>query len=560
MKTGTKLLLAGGAVTALAGMAYYNNAKALQFSVAGLSVDAQLRLKVRIQVFNLSRLFSYPVPALQAALFDSNETLLGWLSNPVWQIIRPGTSFIDGIFIPEQNSFFSTLTGYALQQSLPAHINIQGEIMAWGHRVPFSTTVTTGIGKIFKEVPTSFYECLDGTYSDHNRNRACTRHGGLLNPDEPINICNTADALPAGNSELSINDLPVAEIKIYLEKFQNRKNPYSEESVNRIIEAVNTGTFRFEEFDPVLVWRSPSKVLYMLSGHSRLEAFNRLCASGNKRFCRIPAKVIEVSAEEAQEIALRSNTLSTKETDTERAMYYHNQIKMGASYREVIEAARKTEGSNASRIISYAYLNPDGKTFIALQALEAGEPTSQTIIKAIAQWIGEARLKFPMLTNAHENELYDWLISGGFGKQYKNKNDFLRKIATIIDQRTTFGQFDADKPLNVFNSVTKSFAEKQFDAQEFEIKEKIAEIDKAIKIKSADYKSRGASEQQIFELLQNDYGYLSRLRNQLLNLMQKKSEVIDASKNELALFGPLRKHSIGSLQQMGYSSNFTALL
>ncbi len=137
-------------------MAYYNNAKALQFSVAGLSVDAQLRLKVRIQVFNPSRLFSYPVPALQAALFDSNETLLGWLSNPVWQIIRPGISFIDGIFIPEQNSFFSTLTGYALQQSLPAHINIQGEIMAWGHRVPFSTTVTTGIGnRIGYRIPTT---------------------------------------------------------------------------------------------------------------------------------------------------------------------------------------------------------------------------------------------------------------------------------------------------------------------------------------------------------------------------------------------------------------------
>lgn len=538
----------------------------MQWSVAGLSVDAQLRVRIRLQVNNPSRIFKYPVPALQAALFDeSSDTLLGWISNPTWQIIQPGISFIDGLFTPEPTSFFGTLTQYAMQQALPPHITVQGVIVAMGREVPFSTTVATGIGKIFKDVPTDFYQCLDGTYSDHNRNRACSRHGGMVDPDNPVSMCPPAAAMlhttaAPGNSALALNDIPVKSIKIYLEKFQNRKNPYSEQSVQRIIDAVQHGTFRFEEFDPVLVWKAPAGVLYILSGHSRLEAFTRLCTSGNERFCRIPAKVIEVSAAEAEEIALRSNTLSTKETDTERAMYYRKQLMAGAANRAVLEAAKKNEGANAARIVSYAFLNPSGKTFTALEALESGDPTSQTIIRAIAQWIGEARMKFPMLTDAHENELYDWLVGGGFGKQYKNKADFLRKLASVIEQRTTFGEFDSSRPLNVYNAVTKSFAEKQFDAQEQELKERLMEVEKAIKIKTMDYKSRGASEQQIFDLLQNDYGLQNRLRNQLLNLMQKKSEVIDQSKNELALFGPLkRKHSIGS-SNMGYRPGFTALL
>ena len=146
MKTSTKILLGAGAALAAGGWAYYNNAKQLQWSVAGLSMDAQLRVHIRLQVLNPSRVFKYPVPALQAALFDSNDNLLGWISSPVWQMIQPGISIIDGIFTPEQNSFWGILTQYAVAQTLPPNITVQGVIMAMGHEVPFSTTVNTGIG------------------------------------------------------------------------------------------------------------------------------------------------------------------------------------------------------------------------------------------------------------------------------------------------------------------------------------------------------------------------------------------------------------------------------
>lgn len=146
MKTSSKILLWAGAALAATGYAYYNNAKQLQWSVAGLSMDAQLRVHIRLQVANPSRVFKYPVPALQAALFDSSDNLLGWISSPVWQMIQPGISIIDGIFTPEQNNFWSTITQYAVAQTLPPNITVQGVIMAMGHEVPFSTTVNTGIG------------------------------------------------------------------------------------------------------------------------------------------------------------------------------------------------------------------------------------------------------------------------------------------------------------------------------------------------------------------------------------------------------------------------------
>lgn len=561
MKQETKILIVlgvGAAVVsglALAGYKYKQAAEALQFGVGGISPlgvdDNGLRVLINVKIKNASS-FVFPVP--QAFVkFNVAGKEVGAAQTTQWQTIGANAETVlplVGYFRINELGDLITLLYNAT--TLPKDILYSGYVDFGKFQIPFNSSYA--IGKTFKKKPTTVFKCRDGYYSDSNSPGACTWHGGLVDKEKPISLCIIPKnkGKKTSDSKLAINDIPVSDVKIYLEKFQNRKNPYSEESVNRIIEAVENGTFRFEEFDPVLIWNSPDGNKYMLSGHSRLEAFTRLCNAGKLKFCNIPAKLIDVTAQEAEEIAMRSNTLSTKEKDTERALFYMKQIALGKPYREVIETAKKTEGSNAARIVAYAYLNPIGKTFVALQSLEAGDPTSQTIIRAIGQWIGEARQKFPMLTNLHEDELYNWLIGGGFGKQYKNKADFLAKLAAIISQRTYFGEFDSNKPLNVTNQVTKSFSEKQFDAQVEELKDKVKEMEAQIKTKTLDYKSRGASEDQIYNLLQNDYGYLNRVRNQLLNLMQKKAEVIDSSKNELALFG-LQSHSISGISQKRFS-------
>lgn len=388
------------------------------------------------------------------------------------------------------------------------------------------------VGAIFKKIPNEFYPCLDGTFSDHNRNRACNHHGGLIT-DEAIRLNNGVELEP---HELKIYQTPVNDIQLYLKKFQNRETPFSEDSVQRILSAVHSGTFRFEEFDPVLLWKAPDKNLYMLSGHSRLEAFKRLIAEGNSRFKNIPAKIVDVPQAEAEEIALRSNTLSTKEKDFERAMFYRKEIETKNSYAKIIEAARKNEGKDAVRIVAYAYLNPIGKTFTALKSLESGDPTSSQIIKSIAHWIGEARMKFPMLSNLHEDEIYTWLTNGGFNKQYKQKNDFLKKIASTIQQRSTFGTFDASKPLNLNNVAMHSFTEKQYFETEKDLIQKINEQSSLIKNKTINYRNKGASTAQILNLLANDNGYLNRLRVELSRWKQRKSSILSQSANAPSLF------------------------
>ena len=72
----------------------------------------------------------------------------------------------------------------------------------------------------------------------------------------------------------------IKEIGFDRKLFQNREEEYSEESVQRIIQAVQEGAFKFEVFDPILLWKRPDGRLIVLSGHSRTEAFSRLAKMG----------------------------------------------------------------------------------------------------------------------------------------------------------------------------------------------------------------------------------------------------------------------------------------
>lgn len=177
--------------------------------------------------------------------------------------------------------------------------------------------------------------------------------------------------------------VPLEEVFFARDLFQNREHEYSEESVQRIIEAVEMGTFRMEVFDPVLLWKHEGK-LFVLSGHSRTEAFTRLADLGLIEFQKIPAKVITATLDDARRIALESNTLNTRETDSERAAYYRQLLIDEVPAAEVTAAAKKNEGTNAARIMNYAYLNPNGLTMTALKALEGKDPTSQENVKNVA--------------------------------------------------------------------------------------------------------------------------------------------------------------------------------
>lgn len=392
-----------------------------------------------------------------------------------------------------------------------------------------------------EELPEYTTLCHDGTYSRSTAPNACTYHGGVKQYGAYPPGAKGSRMIEAHPSAVYL--IPLEDVSFDRQLFQNREEEFSEESVQRIISAVQDGSFRFEVFDPILLWKAPGGRLIVLSGHSRTEAFTRLAAMGYDEFQRIPAKIIEVSKAEARRIALESNTLATRETDSERAAYYRAmRDQEGISPADVDEMAKQNEGSNARRIIAYSYLNPRGKAFTTLKAMEGRDDTSQENIKNVANWIGTARQRFPELSNMHEDELYDWLIGGAFGRQYTNMRDFLQKVQSVIYQRTEFGRFNPETPLNVANVAVTTFGEAQYNEQLADLKKQVRDLDKKYQDTLKDLNAADipqATREQILNRLEMQ---LRTARQKLVDFTQRATRPGAAARQELNLFAVSGTH------------------
>lgn len=359
----------------------------------------------------------------------------------------------------------------------------------------------------------------------------------------PASLPPSMKPVSQSNAATGIELIPIQAINIRRDWFQNRATPYSERSVENIVQAVQAGNFRWSQLDPVTLWAGPDGKLYMLSGHSRLEAFDRLCRSGavvdGRSFCDIPAKIeANINLEQARRLALESNTLSTKETELERAEYYRAMRSQG---KDADRDARRLEGDNWSTIIALSYLNPSGKTYTALRALEKGDATSKGNMRTIGRWIGNARAKYAILTNFHEDELYNWLVDNlGYGTragQVSNEREFNTRLASIINRRSTFGHLEDS--LNIAANVTLSPVEAQYNQQVAEAAELIKVLQKQLDEKIREYRSRNATESQILELTAPLSAQLTRARIDYQSLMQKKGDIAQYAKQEVNLFANL---------------------
>lgn len=282
--------------------------------------------------------------------------------------------------------------------------------------------------------------------------------------------------------------------------FQNRNEKFSEISVQRIIHAVENGSFNWAAFDPVVIWLNPSdNKYYILSGHSRCEAFWRLLKMGKKvdgrSFAKIPARVFKGSYEEAKYFAQNSNTLSTKETTTERASYYHKLLTLTNGNKKEIakikDECKSAEGKEFKTVWALAHLNPSGAAFELLTDLEKGE-TAATVnglgdvenkntALILAVWVGNLRAAFPQLTNEHENEIFYFLIRGGYPGKYKTYTELKDIISALVAARTdSDGNFNASKKINIERSSEELTHEKQY---QFEL----SELDKEIKKSESKY-------------------------------------------------------------------------
>ncbi len=351
-----------------------------------------------------------------------------------------------------------------------------------------------------------------------------------------------------------IQEMPVKNIYTDEKRFQNRINAFSEESKNRIINAVKNGTFDWAKFDAIIIWLDPKQnKFFVLSGHSRLAAFKEL-AKTNKDFKNIPVKIFEGTEKQAIETALTSNTLSTKETDIERAIYYANkrkscEINLGLNglnrcEKEVIAEAKEAEGCNANYIINLSYLNPNG--FLMDNLMRAGidkDNDSTNVLRIIANWIGEARKNNPELLDIHEIEIAKYLLNGGYGNkkgQFKNKAVFNERLKYSFEKWKAAGA-DPAKPLNLANTLSKTAHEKDFE-------KRLEEAKKALDAAIAEHKEKHdkfllalingeITQERLDELMKPYVANVKWHQDELKRIKGQKAAVEKASKAQGTLFG-----------------------
>ena len=349
--------------------------------------------------------------------------------------------------------------------------------------------------------------------------------------------------------------VPVLDLNFDTKNFQNRDSEYSEASVNRIIDAVDDGDFNWAVFDPITIWLNPTDgKYYVLSGHSRSEAFRRLAMSGKqadgRKFDRIPAKVFEGTFEQAKELALNSNTLSTKETDLERANYYRerrakllaNGLKSSEVRKRLLELARKNEGKNATKIIYLSYLKPNGFVVDAVSQTADGASVDKNRVAVMAEWVGHLRHDFPQLTDAHEVELFNFLKNGHYGVDVRNFADFAQRVSTAIDKHTEWGNFDATKSLNLEKNLGKSENEKRYDAELLRLKQEWSDAENVLNRKLSEFKARQRNDASItnaviLKAVQPYKDAAIMAKAAYLAFRDKRGEYLKADEAQMSLFG-----------------------
>jgi hypothetical protein len=333
--------------------------------------------------------------------------------------------------------------------------------------------------------------------------------------------------------------------------FQNREAEYSQSSVDRIIAAIKDGSFSWGVFDPVLLWRRPADgKLFILSGHSRTHAFRLasqlgLTASG-KSFDSIPAKVIETDEKNARQIAHESNVLATQETDVERSNYYRlKRTQDGLSHSELSKLAKKNEGRNAIYILNLSFLNPEGFAIDNLRLFDSADETSRNSLRSIADWTGEARRRFQVLTDAHETEIAKWLLDEGFGNkagQLSSKSRFMERLNAAVMKATEFGVFASDKSLNLARNIGKSDIEIEHDERVSIARKEQAEsqkmlTDKVIEVERA--KTRNSITNELAAKVIEKYRLmLVNATAKLTELVGQRFDILKAASSQVALFSP----------------------
>lgn len=271
----------------------------------------------------------------------------------------------------------------------------------------------------------------------------------------------TKKKAPRTTQYKGVKTIPLTDLYTDEKRFQNRKK-LNEEIVENIV-----NNFKPTDLDPLVVWYDEKQgKTFVLAGHHRYEALKRL---GHKT---VPVKYANddypTEADAIRYAKEISNANRTLEEPYERAAIYRKYRDEGYSEKEINEKAN-IEGKNRSYILNLSCLNPKGSTMSTLvQFSQTQSKADKNEIERIADWIGQARRNAPELTNAHEQEMFDFLMNKEASKRTSTKAKFLEYV------RACWNAFAPSEPLNLARMKYQSEGEKKYDEEVENLKTQIS--------------------------------------------------------------------------------------
>ena len=357
-------------------------------------------------------------------------------------------------------------------------------------------------------------------------------------PSDSSSNKNTKKKAPRTTQYKGVKTIPLTDLYTDEKRFQNRKK-LNEEIVENIV-----NNFKPTDLDPLVVWYDEKQgKTFVLAGHHRYEALKRL---GHKT---VPVKYANddypTEAEAIRYAKEISNANRTLEEPYERAAIYRKYRDEGYSEKEINEKAN-IEGKNRSYILNLSCLNPKGSTMSTLvQFSQTQSKADKNEIERIADWIGQARRNAPELTNAHEQEMFDFLMNKEASKRTNTKAKFLEYV------RACWNPFAPSEPLNLARMKYQSEGEKQYDEEVENLKTQISTYqgyidnlkDRFINPSNKDFVNPTAPDYMAVKKIADDKiaEYNTKIQyyqSQLMKVYQNKQTYIKPT-GQTALFGTL---------------------
>jgi ParB-like chromosome segregation protein Spo0J len=350
-------------------------------------------------------------------------------------------------------------------------------------------------------------------------------------PEKPVE----AEQAP----EAQVREIPISEIQTDTKRFQPRVKGINEETQQQRVKNFKR---TLTELNPIKVWKDPVDGIYkVLAGHHRLDLFKRM---GEKN---IPAFEYRGTEKEARAYAANEQADAEAQTAIDRASYYHNKRVNGEmTQSQIKEEAHRLHGRNAPSYISLSFLNPRGKAIEALEALGEEVSDNSRSAKTIAEWIGTIRQEHKGLTNAHENEIYNYLLENykTAGKGFTSKSAFRDYVDTYIDKNKVNGEIDPNKILNLNNFVHKSPGVVEYENQIAVAEDVLSKAETALRARRAYYIRSGiTSEAQLVQGLAKETDAVTKAHEKLVALRDAKDAVVGKLHDtELSLFDQIDTH------------------